>query len=123
ALPADSMKLVLTSAAGLVAALPLPPARRPLVKPLAPERYEIRFTTSAQTREKLLLAQDLLRHAIPTGDLAQVIDRALTVLLKDLARKKFAATERPRASRGTARGSRDVAAKVRRSVGLRDDGA
>ena len=119
----DGIETVLTSSAGLVAALPLPPARRPLVKPLAPERYEIRFTTSAQTREKLLLAQDLLRHAIPTGDLAQVIDRALTVLLKDLARKKFAATERPRASRGTARGSRDVAAKVRRSVGLRDDGA
>jgi len=102
---------------------PPPPALRPLVKPLAPERYEIRFTASAQTREKLLLAQDLLRHAIPNGDLAQVMDRALTLLLEDLARKKFAATTRPRASRGTARGSRDVAAKVRRSVGLRDDGA
>ena len=111
------------SPVGLVAALPPPPARRPLVKPLAPERYEIRFTASAQTREKLLLAQDLLRHAIPNGDLAQVMDRALTLLLEDLARKKFAATTRPRASRGTARGSRDVAAKVRRSVGLRDDGA
>ena len=110
------------SSVGLVAALPAPPARRPLVKPLAPERYEIRFTASAKTREKLLLAQDLLRHAIPTGDLAQVMDRALTLLLEDLARKTFAATERPRASRGTARGSRDVAAKVRRGVGFRDDG-
>src|SRR5438093_3159987 len=110
------------SPVGLVAALPPPPARRPLVKPLAPERYEIRFTASAQTREKLLLAQDLLRHAIPNGDLAQVMDRALTLLLEDLARKKFAATTRPRASRGTARGSREVAAKVRRAVGLRDHG-
>jgi hypothetical protein len=99
-----------------------PPARRPLVKPLAPDRYEIRFTASAQTREKLRLAQDLLRHAIPSGDLAEVIDRALTVLLRDLARKKFAATERPRASRGTAPGSRDIAAKVRRVVWPRDQG-
>jgi hypothetical protein len=82
------------------------------VSPLAPDRYEIRFTVSAQTREQLRLAQDLLRHAIPTGDLAEVIDRALAALLEDLARKKFAATERPRASRGTAPGSRDIAAKV-----------
>jgi hypothetical protein len=96
--------------------------RRPVVSPLAPDRYEIRFTASAQTREKLRLAQDLLRHAIPSGDLAEVIDRALTVLLEDLARKKFAATERPRASRGTAPGSRDIAAKVRRVVWPRDHG-
>ena len=80
------------------------PARRAVLRPLTPDRYEIRFTASAQTREKLRVAQDLLRHAIPSGDLAEVIDRALTVLLKDLARKKFAATERPRASRGTAPG-------------------
>jgi len=101
---------------------PLPPARRPLVKPLAPDRYEIRFTASAQTREKLCQAQDLLRHTIPSGDLAEVIDRALTVLLKELARKKFAATERPRASRGTAPGRRDIAAQVRRVVWPRDHG-
>jgi hypothetical protein len=99
-----------------------PPARRPVVSPLAPDRYEIRFTASAQTREKLRLAQDLLRHAIPSGGLAEVIDRALTALLEDLARKKFAATDRPRASRGTAPGSRDIAAKVRRTVWLRDHG-
>jgi hypothetical protein len=102
---------------------PLPPARRPLVKPLAPDRYEIRFTASAQTREKLRQAQDLLRHTIPSGDLAEVVDRALTVLLKELARKKFAATERPRAGRGTAPGRRDIAAKVRRAVFPRDQGA
>jgi len=98
------------------------PARRPVLRPLAPDRYEIRFTASAQTREKLRQAQDLLRHAIPAGDLAEVIDRALTVLLRELARKKFAATERPQASRGTAPGSRDIAAKVRRLVWPRDHG-
>jgi len=98
------------------------PARRAVLRPLTPDRYEIRFTASAQTREKLRMAQDLLRHAIPSGDLAEVIDRALTVLLKDLARKKFAATERPQASRGTAPGSRDIAANVRRVVWPRDHG-
>jgi len=109
------------------ASLPIPaapsaPTRRPMASPLAPDRYEVRFTASAETCEKLRLAQDLLRHAIPSGDLAQIIARSLTLLLEDLARKKFAATHRPRASRGTALGSRDVPAKVRRAVWLRDGG-
>jgi hypothetical protein len=51
-----------------------------------------------------------------------IIDRALAALLENLARRKFAATQRPRASHGTARGSRDIAAKVRRAVWLRDRG-
>jgi hypothetical protein len=119
-------------AAALAASLPLAggsqaaftaPARPPVVSPLAPDRYEIRFTASAQTRDKLRRAQDLLRHAVPGGDLAEVFDRALTALLEDLARKKFAATARPRASRGTAPGSRDVAAKVQRAVWFRDRGS
>ena len=76
-----------------------PPTRRPVVAPLAPDRYQIRFTASAETCEKLRLAQDMLRHAIPNGDMGEIIDRALTALLKDVARKKFAATDRPRAFR------------------------
>jgi hypothetical protein len=102
---------------------PAAPARRPVVSPLAPDRYEIRFTASAQTREKLRQAQDLLRHAVPTGDLSEVFDRALTALLAELARKKFAATARPRATRGTTPGSRDIVAKVMRTVWARDGGA
>jgi hypothetical protein len=46
----------------------VPPSRthRPNVTPLAPDRYEIRFTASAAICEKLSLATDLLRHAVPT---------------------------------------------------------
>jgi len=113
---------IVPSAGACQPALPAP-SRRPVVSPLAPDRYEIRFTARAQTREKLRLAQDLLQHAIPTGDLAEVIDRALTALLEELARKKFAETKRPRASRATAPSSRDIAAKVKRAVWLRDRGA
>ena len=100
--------------------LPGPAAPRPVVRPLAPERYEIRFTASAEIREKLRLAQDLLGHAIPSGDLAQVFDRALTLLVADLSRKKFAATERPRRSRGQSGESRNIPADVKRRVGARD---
>ena len=77
---------------------------------------------SAEAREDLREAQDLLRHAIPNGDPAQVIERALRLLVEQLRRKKYAATDRPRAGRGTAPGSRAIAAKVRRGVGSRDDG-
>src|SRR5438876_491846 len=87
---------------------------------LADGRYEIRFTARAETREKLRRAQDLLRHAIPSGDPAEIFDRALTALLEDLVRKKCAATGRPRSSRGTAPGSRHIPAKVKRAVWLRD---
>jgi len=100
-----------------------PPRTRPaVVAPLAPDRHEIRFTARAETCAKLRLAQELLRHSAPTGDVAEVFDRALTVLLEDLARKKFAATTQPRASRASAPGSRHIPAKVQRAVWLRDDG-
>jgi len=95
------------------------------VSPLAPGRYEIRFTATAAMREKLRMAQDLLRHVIPSGDAAQIFDRALTALLDDLTRKKFAAAksgEPPRSSRDTRPGSRHIAAKVKRAVWLRDGG-
>ena len=98
----------------------VPAAPRPVVRPLAPERYEIRFTASGEMREKLRVAQDLLGHAIPSGDLAQVFDRALTLLVADLTRKKFAATGRPRRSRGQSDESRNIPADVKRRVAARD---
>jgi hypothetical protein len=55
----------------LFAPAPAAPSRdRPVVTPLALDRYQITFTASAETREKLQLAQDLLRHTIPSGDMA-----------------------------------------------------
>ena len=98
-----------------------PPAR-PVVAPLAPDRYRLQLTIGGDTLEKLRLAKDLLRHAIPTGDDAAVLDRALTALLVELARKKFAATDAPGAARGSAPGSRHIPAEVRRAVWLRDLG-
>jgi hypothetical protein len=100
-----------------------PSSARPLVRPLSPDRYEIRFTATAEMREKLRLAQDLLGHAVPSGDLAQVFDRALTALVTELKRKKFAVTDRPRAGGGQAAGSRNIPAAVRRAVAARDGGA
>lgn len=100
------------------------PPQRPrlaVVAPLAPERYKIQFTASGDTYKKLRLAQNLLRHEIPNGDPAAIFDRALSVLLQDLAKKKLAATDRPRNCRG-ASDSRHIPAEVKRAVWLRDGG-
>ena len=64
----------------------------PEIKPLAPERFKVQCTVSRDTYDKLRQAQDLLRHSIPTGDPAAIFDRALTLLLEDLLKPRFAAT-------------------------------
>jgi hypothetical protein len=92
------------------------------VAALSPDRYRLQVTIAGETLEKLRLAQDMLRHAIPSGDEAAILDRALTALLANLAKEKFAATDRPRPSRGAPSGSRHVPAEVKRAVWLRDLG-
>ncbi|PYQ06766.1 MAG: hypothetical protein DMF83_11325 [Acidobacteria bacterium] len=106
---------------------PVPPAH-PLpvgpvaVTPLSPDRYKLQLTIGGDTLEKLRLAKDMLGHAIPSGDDAAILDRALTALLVELAKKKFADTGKPRPSRGTKAGARDPSAPVKRAVWLRDLG-
>ena len=101
-------------------ATPVP--ARAVIRPLAPERYEIRFTASRAMREKLRTAQDLLGHAIPSGDIAEVFDRALTLLVADLSRRKLAATGRPRGSRRQSVKSRNIPADVKRNAVARAAG-
>ena len=92
------------------------------VTPLAPERYRFQVTIAGSTLEKLRLAKDMLRHAIPTGDEAKILDRAFDALLAELARAKFAATASPGSPRPAADDSRHVPADVKRAVWLRDLG-
>jgi hypothetical protein len=101
---------------------PRPVWRSADINPLSPDRYKVQITIGRDTLEKLRLAKDLLRHAVPSGDEAAIFDRALTALLTDLARRKFAATERRRPASAGAAGSRHVPADVKRAVWLRDLG-
>jgi hypothetical protein len=64
--------------------------------PLSPDRYKLQLTIGGDTLEKLRLAQDMLGHAIPSGDEATILDRALTALLVELAKQKFSDTRKPR---------------------------
>ena len=93
-----------------------------IVHSLSPGRYRVTFTANASTYEKLQLAQDLLRHVIPSGDPAPVLERALDVLLEALLKEKYAATDHPRARRGQAEDSRNIPAEIKRAVHLRDRG-
>jgi hypothetical protein len=101
---------------------PAPAVPSARVMPLSPDRYKLQLTIGGETIEKLRLAKDLLRHAIPSGDEAAILDRALTALLAELAKNKFAATERPRSPAPTNPDSRHIPAEVKREVWQRDRG-
>jgi hypothetical protein len=97
-----------------------PPLRPAIVRPLAPEHFKVQFTISRATHDKLRCAQDLLRHSIPTGDPATIFDRALTLLIEDLEKRKIAAAVRPRPPQPSPGRSRHIPAAVRRQVWARD---
>lgn len=76
---------------------------------------------STETHDKLRRAQELLGHAIPRSDLAQVLDRALDALIEKIERRRFGATDRPRLARPS-QCPRHIPASVRRAVTARDGG-
>jgi 5-methylcytosine-specific restriction endonuclease McrA len=101
------------------------PDTRP-APPVADDRFLLRVTISRETNAKLERARDLLRHSIPNGDPAEILDRALTIFVAHLERTKLAATTRPRTPSTPARRNggttRHVPAPVKRAVWARDGG-
>src|SRR5262245_2887862 len=102
--------------------VPNPPA---VVEPLSAATYKVQFTAGAELHDKLERLRALLRHEIPDGDLAVVIDKAVTEKLERLEARRFARVKSPRkeaARREPALASRYLSAAVRRAVDLRDKG-
>ncbi len=98
---------------------------RPVVAPIAPERYLMRVTISGDTYRKLERARDLLRHVIPNGDPAAIVDRALTLLVERLDKRRTGRTTRPRVRpqfAAASQRSRRLPASLRRAVWSRDGG-
>jgi hypothetical protein len=94
-----------------------------VITPLAPDSCRLHVTLSRETYDKLLHAQRLLRHTHPTGDVGAILDRALTVLIDDVERRRFAAVASPQPSGGeSASSGRHIPAAVRRAVWQRDEG-
>jgi len=83
----------------------------------------LHLTLTLETHEKLRRAQALARHALPDGDLGSILDRALTLLIDDLERRRFARVASPRPGCGKSSGrGRHIPAAVRRAVSQRDEG-
>jgi hypothetical protein len=106
---------------------------RPIIQPTAPERYRVQFTIGQETHAKLRRLQALLRREIPDGDPAAIFDRALTLLLERVEKRKLGAAAKPRpresirpgtdrSGRGPAAPSRDAPREVKRVVWRRDGG-
>jgi hypothetical protein len=90
--------------------------------PIAPERFHLEVTFGRKTHDKLRYAKDLLGHELPSGELAEVLDRALDALIEKLEKRKFAAIkQRSRGVRASAN-PRHVPAHVKRAVWARDGG-
>ena len=87
--------------------------------PLSPIRRTRPVLLDQETCELLERARELLGHAVPKGDPATVIKRAVTELVDRLERRKHGKVDRPRVSRGSSKG-RHVCAEVRRAVSDRD---
>jgi hypothetical protein len=113
---------VISSSEAPTAVINMPPAPAVLA-PLAPSRYKVQFTASAELHDKITRARALLRHQIPDGDLGAVFDRAMTLLVRELERTRFAATEAPRKAvddTDPTPSSRRIPDPIRRAVWTRD---
>jgi hypothetical protein len=72
------------------------PARPAVIVPLSPDHYKLQVTLSAETHLMLRQARELLSHQIPDGDLAEILHRAMKLLVEKLRKQKFCETDRPR---------------------------
>ncbi|HUH04435.1 MAG TPA: hypothetical protein VML75_20710, partial [Kofleriaceae bacterium] len=99
-----------------------PPPAAPGTTPLSADALSITFTISRPCHDKLVEARALLCHAIPSGDVGTIVERALDELLMQIHKRTFAATDTPRAKRGDVprAGSRHIPATVKRAVIARD---
>ena len=83
----------------------------------------MQFTASAELHDKLERLTALLRSQVPDGDLAAVIERAVSDTLERLEARRFARTSAPRKTLGqtdVTPSSRHIPAAVRRAVRDRD---
>ena len=104
---------------------PPPVEHRAVISPLSADTFKIKFTASRTLRDKLRQAQDLLRHRIPNGDLAQVFEKALDTLIEKVLKERFAVgrkSRRPLPSGSVLSASREAPDAMKREVYERDQG-
>ena len=94
---------------------------RAQLEPLSASSYRVDFTASADLVAKIEQAKELLSHALPSGELPALFDRALDALIeREIGRRR--GTGRRRERRPQKPGSRHVPVEVARIVWERDAG-
>jgi hypothetical protein len=91
------------------------------LEPLSPSRYRVEFTARAELRDKLERARELLSHAVPSGDLGELFERALDAVIEKETRQRLGAG-RPRKQRQLKDDSRHIPVEIARAVWERDQG-
>jgi hypothetical protein len=97
------------------------PVSRSRIEPLSAARYKIQFTADLALKNKLELARDLVRHAVPNGDDAIILERALDLLIERHMKRRFGARTRESTTRSSVTGdTRAISRATRRNVLERD---
>jgi hypothetical protein len=106
------------------------PPSPPVVQPLSPGRYKVQFTASAELHHKLQRLRALMGSGGSEGDLAGVIEQAVTEKLERLEARRLARTKAHRQGPAETKGtqeeastvpsSRHIPAAVQRAVRERD---
>jgi 5-methylcytosine-specific restriction endonuclease McrA len=92
------------------------------IVPSAPQRFSVHLSFGQEMLDDLRHAQHLLGHS-GSSDTVEVIHRGLKSLIRELEKRKFAATDRPRARRERPSANpQSIPAQVMREVWRRDGG-
>ena len=90
---ADILAATTSLSSNSASCAPCATPRPAAVSVLSPERYSLRVTLSVEGHARLRRAQELLRHRVPDGDPAVIVERALVLLVEQLERTKFSAKQ------------------------------
>lgn len=98
-----------------------PPPRA--IVPIAEETFKLQLAISREFRDDLREAQGLLRHRIPDGDLATILQAAVKLLVAQVKKERFAIGRKPRATAAPRETqSRHIPDAIKRTVHERDGG-
>jgi hypothetical protein len=97
--------------------------------PSSSGRYLMHASVSRETHDKFRRLQALLSHAVPSGDVDEVMGRAFDAAIRELEKRRFSKDDqpaddsnvRPRRDRPS-KNARHIPAEVRRAVHERDGG-
>jgi hypothetical protein len=97
-----------------------------LVEPLGSSRFKVQFTASAAFCDKIERLKALMVSSVPDGDLARILETAVTEALERREARRFAKVKTPRKAlantSSSASRSRYIPAPVRRDSHSSDDG-